>query len=279
MLNVSKRQLDSWEKQTFVPGGEVFTFRDIIAMRALLKLRESRVPPAKIGQALESLKSKLSEIESPLSELTLHWDGRRISVKVSGQKMEAVTGQLLLDFDASQRAALTAFAAKPKLEKPAESEQWFQRGLTLEETGGPVADAIAAYEKAIELNPSAAGALVNLGTIFFRDKKLKKAETCYTRALVADPLYPLAHFNMANLYDEQGRSALARKHYEEAIGLDPRYADAFFNLALICEQTGETMKAMSCWKAYLKLDSTSSWAEIARRQMDRLKEAAFVSSR
>jgi tetratricopeptide (TPR) repeat protein len=193
--------------------------------------------------------------------------------------MEAVTGQLLLDFEASQRTALTAFASKPKVEKSVESEQWFQRGLTLEETGAPVQEAIMAYEKAIELNDSAAGALVNLGTIFFRDRKLKKAESCYRQALVADPLYPLAHFNMANLYDEQGKAALARQHYEEAIRLDPRYADAFFNLALICEQAGEAMKAMSYWKSYLKLDSSSSWAEIARRQMDRLKDAAFVSSR
>jgi tetratricopeptide (TPR) repeat protein len=279
MLNVSKRQLDSWEKQTFVRSAELFTFRDIIAMRALLKLREKRVPPAKIGQALTSLRRKLSEVESPLSELTLHWDGKRISVRVAGQKMEAISGQLLLDFDASQNAALTAFAARPKVDPVAEAERYFQRGLTLEETGAPITEAMAAYEKAIELNPHAAGALVNLGTIFFRDRKLKKAESCYGRAVVADPQYPLAHFNIANLYDEQGRAEAARTHYEEAIRLDPNYADAIFNLALICEQGGETMKAMSHWKSYLKLDNASSWAEVARRQMDRLRQAAFVSRR
>jgi tetratricopeptide (TPR) repeat protein len=279
MLNVSKRQLDSWEKQTFVRGGEAFTFRDIIAMRALLKLREKRVPQAKIGQALTSLRRKLSEVESPLSELALHWDGRRISVRVAGQKMEAISGQLLLDFDASQNNAPTTFVAKPKLDSVAEAENYFQQGLTLEETGAPIAESMAAYEKAIELNPNAAGALVNLGTIFFRDRKLKKAETCYSQAVAADPRYPLAHFNIANLYDEQGQTELARKHYEEAIRLDPKYADAIFNLALMCEQGGETMKAMSYWKAYLKLDNASSWAEVARRQMDRLKQAAFVSRR
>ncbi len=280
MLNVSKRQLESWERQAFVRGGDVFTFRDMIAIRALLKLREKRVPTAKIGQALTSLRRKLSEIESPLSELALHWDGRRISVRVAGQRMEAVSGQLLLDFDASSRApAPTTFAAKPKTDPVVEAEGYFQQGLTLEETGAPVTQAIAAYEKAIEVNPNAAGALVNLGTIYFRDRKLKKAESCYRRALEADPKYPLAHFNMANLYDEQGHAELARKHYEEAIRLDPMYADAYFNLALICEQEGETMKAMSYWKFYLKLDNTSSWAEIARRQMDRLKQAAFVGSK
>jgi tetratricopeptide (TPR) repeat protein len=279
MLNVSRRQLQSWEKQDFVRGGEAYTFRDIIAMRALLKLREKKVPPIKIGQALTSLRRKLSHIESPLSELKLHWDGGRISVQIAGQKMEAVSGQLLLDFDSSQSAALTAFASRPKADSAVAAEHWFQQGLSLEEIGAPIAEAVAAYEKAIELNPAAAGALVNLGTIFFRDRKLKKAESCYQKAMAADPQYPLAHFNLANLYDEQGHAELARKHYLEAIRLDPKYADAFFNLALICEQEGEPMKAMSYWNAYLKLDASSSWADIARRQMERLKQAAFVVSR
>jgi tetratricopeptide (TPR) repeat protein len=279
LLNVSRRQIDNWEKHSFVRAGEVYSFRDIIAMRALLKLREKKVPPAKLSQALTSLRRRLSHIESPLSELNLHWDGKRISVQVAGQKMEAVSGQLLLNFDGNQPGALTAFASRPKADPAVEAENYFQQGLALEETGAPIVEAIAAYEKAIELNPSAAGALVNLGTIFFRDRKLKKAENCYRKAIAADPQYPLAHFNLANLFDEQGYAEPAKKHYREAIRLDPKYADAFFNLALISEQEGETMAAIGYWKAYLKLDSSSSWAEIARRQMDRLKQAAFVVSR
>ncbi len=108
---------------------------------------------------------------------------------------------------------------------------------------------------------------------------MKRAEACYQKAIEADPQYPLAHFNLANLYDEQGRAEPAKKHYLEAIRLDPKYADAFFNLALISEQEGETMSAIGYWKAYLKLDGASSWADIARRQMERLKQAAFVVSR
>jgi hypothetical protein len=97
-----------------VRGGEAYSFRDIIAVRALLKLREKKVPPVKIGQALTSLRRMLSHIENPLSELNLHWDGKRISVQVAGQKMEAVSGQLLFNFDANPGAALTAFASRPK---------------------------------------------------------------------------------------------------------------------------------------------------------------------
>jgi tetratricopeptide (TPR) repeat protein len=277
MLGVSERQLRSWEKQEFVRGGDAFSFRDMIALRALVKLRGLKVPAQKIRQALISLRRRLAHVESPLSELSLHWDGRRISVGVAGQKMEAVSGQILLDFEGMKAGGVAAFEARPRGNAAMEAEMFFQRGLALEETGAPIEEAIEAYLKAIELNPEAAGALVNVGTIYFRQGKLKKAEKCYQDAIAADAEYPLAYFNLGNLYDEQGKSETARGYYVSAIKLDPAYADAYFNLALICERAGEGMKALSYWKAYLKLDGTSSWAEIARRQMERLTQAAVVS--
>src|SRR6185295_20423387 len=85
-----------------------------------------------------------------------------------------------------------------------EAESWFQKGLELEETGAPVQEAIAAYQKVLELNAQAAGALVNLGTIYYRQRKFAEAERYYKKAIDADPSYPLAQFNLGNLYDEQG---------------------------------------------------------------------------
>jgi tetratricopeptide (TPR) repeat protein len=198
--------------------------------------------------------------------------------------MEPISGQLLFDFDSKEIEKLRSFPreTKPRETKPVRgapqetsgeqaSEFWFQRGLSLEETGAPVGEAVAAYRKAIEANPVAPGALVNLGTILFRMRKLREAEDYYMRAVVADPEYPLAQFNMGNLCDEQGKTEEARKFYRNAIRLNPRYADAFFNLALLCERNNEILQAIGYWQTYLKLDSTSSWAMAARKQLDRLK--------
>ena len=156
-----------------------------------------------------------------------------------------------------------------------ESEAWFQRGLELEETGAPVEQAIQAYEKVLSLNSAAAGALVNLGTIYYRQRKFVEAEKYYERAIAADPSYPLAEFNLGNLYDEQNRLSEALFHYRQALALNPKYADAHFNLALLCERTGENLKAVHHWKAYLKLDGTGQWAEIARRQLERLRQVVI----
>ena len=281
MLNVSERQLRSWEKQSLIAGGPVFTFSDIIALRTLLHLREKHVPAKTIGEAIHSLRVKLSHIERPLSELRIRSDGRRISVQISGQTMEALTGQLLLDFEGVEILGPTAFPGKAGSadKRRRDAEEWFQRGLMLEETGAPVDRALEAYTKAIELNPEAAGALVNLGTLYFRMGKLPKAEGYYLRAAAADTQYAMAHFNLGNLYDEQGDSELAREHYLASLRLNPKYADAYFNLALVSEQMGDNMKAVSYWNSYLKLDPNSTWAQTARRQLERLKQATLVGSR
>ena len=281
MLDVSERQLRSWEKQGLITGGEIFSFTDIIALRTLLKLREKRVPAKTIGQAVHSLRVKLSHIERPLSELRISSERGKISVQVSGQTMEALTGQLLLDFDAARLSGPTAFPGKAasNLSRWREAEHWFQRGLMLEETGAPEDRALEAYTKAVELNPEAAGALVNLGTLYFRMGKLPKAETYYLQAIAADPHYAMAHFNLGNLYDEQGDPARAREHYLTSLKLNPQYADAYFNLALVSEQIGDNMKAVSYWNSYLKLDASSTWAQTARRQLERLKQATLVGSR
>jgi tetratricopeptide (TPR) repeat protein len=157
-----------------------------------------------------------------------------------------------------------------------ESEAWFQKGLDLEEAGAPLSQVVEAYQKVINLNPGAAGALVNLGTIYYRERRYAEAEQYYKRAVNADPGYPLAEFNLGNLYDEQGRLKEAFDHYKRALALNPQNADAHFNLALLCERTGETLKAVHHWKCYLKLDRSGPWAEIAQRQLERLRNATLI---
>lgn len=278
-FGLSERQLRSWERQELIPPSATYSFSDLIAIQTIVKLRENRIQPRQIGRALVSLRRKLA-VQQPLSELRIVSDGRKIAVHIAGQKMEAISGQILLDFETAELGGLAPFPdRKPGASRLREAEAWFQRGLDLEETGAPVEEAIEAYQKALELNPEAAGALVNLGTIYYRRRQFAEAETYYREALDADPEYPLAQFNIGNLYDELGRLDEALEHYRLALDLNPQYADAHFNLALLCERLGDNLKAVHHWKTYLKLDRGGQWAEIARRQLDRLRQATLVHSR
>ncbi len=284
MLGVSARQLKSWEREKFVSSEGSFGFPDILALRTLIGLRQSKIAPAQIRKALAALRAKLKEVTNPLTELRIYSQDGKIEVQFAGKRMEPISGQLLLDFDQEEINKLLSFPAKSdegavagrKHRAQREAEHWFETGLALEQTGAPVEEIIAAYRKASELDPASAGALVNLGTVYFNMRDWRKAEDHYLRALKADVEYALAHFNLGNLYDEQGKRGLALDHYLAALRIHPNYADAHYNLALLYQSSGQPLKAVRHWKLYLKLDPSSSWAAIARRELAKLKESTVV---
>jgi tetratricopeptide (TPR) repeat protein len=274
ILGISERQLKAWERQRYIPAAQSYGFRELIALRTLRSLRAQRVPAHKIRRLLDSLKRLFSEMEYPLTELKIFFDGKHIAARFAGQNLEALTGQILFDFDTRELARVQPLEPPPPgPSRERESEACFQKGLLLEETGAPIQEAMEAYRCAVELNPQAAGALVNLGTIHYRLRQFTDAERYYTQAIEADPGYPLAHFNLGNLYEEWGEISKAEICYSRALRINPQYGDAHFNLALLSERTGDMLKAMHHWKAYLKLDNSSTWSDIARRQLEKLRIA------
>ena len=107
-------------------------------------------------------------------------------------------------------------------------------------------------------------------------KKFTEAEKYYRRAIECNPNYPLAHFNLAILSDEKGDRAAALCHYLTALRLDPAFSDAHYNLALLYQSSGHVMRAVRHWKAYLRADPSSSWAAIARQELEKLRQEAIV---
>jgi tetratricopeptide (TPR) repeat protein len=280
LLKITERQLKSWERQKLVLASETYGFKELLALRTLLKLRAGRVASPQIRRALTALGAKLRGIHDPLTQLRIYADGKRIRVDIDGRAMEAESGQLLLDFDSLELKRLLEFRTpehlNPDRVRRAAAEHWFQRGLELEQTGAPLPEVIEAYQKAVELDPTSAGALVNLGTIQFNARNFKEAERYYLEALEADPQYALAHFDLANLYDERGDRVRALEHYQAALEISPSYADAHYNLALLYQGANQPMKAVRHWTEYLKLDPSSHWSSIARRELAKLRKAAVV---
>ena len=282
-FGISSQQLRAWERQHLISSTGSFGFSDILALKTLIELRAGKVPAGQIRQAVAALRSKLKDVDNPLTEVKIYSRGKKIQVQFAGQKMEPISGQLLLDFDQAEINKLMAFpghsgakSGSQKVHARREAEHWFEKGLELEQTGAPVDDIISAYSKASEIDPNSAGALVNLGTVYFNLRDWRRAEQYYRRALEVDPDYALAHFNLGNLCDEHGDRAQALSHYLAAIKLHPNYADAHYNVALLYQSTGQPLKAVHHWKLYLKLDPSSSWAGIARRELAKLKETTVL---
>jgi tetratricopeptide (TPR) repeat protein len=281
LLGVSKRQLQSWEQQNFLSASGSFTFSDLLALRTLVGLRKNKVPAAQIRKALAAVRARLREVQNPLTELKIFARGKKIQIQFAGQKMEPISGQLLLDFDEAEINKLLSFPGQEPPERKSakarrEAEVWFEKGLELEQAGAPVEDVISAYRKAAETDPNSAGALVNLGTVYFNARDWREAERHYRKAVEVDPEYALAHFNLGNLHDERGNRQQALAHYLEALRIQPTYADAHYNVALLYQAAAQQLKAVHHWKLYLKLDPNSAWAAIARRELTKLKESTIV---
>lgn len=283
-LGVSKRQLESWEKQNLLPSSGSFSFSDILALRTLVGLRNSKISGVQIRKAVQAVRKHFREFENPLTEVKIYSQGKKIEVQFAGnKKMEAISGQLILNFDQAEITKLLAFPqpsgeseSARRVKSRREAEHWFEKGLELEQRGAPLNEVIEAYQKAAEIDPHSAGALVNLGTLFFNARDWRQAEKFYRQAVEVDPQYALAHFNLGNLYDERGDRAAALERYLAALAIHPRYADAHYNIALLYQAMGQPLKAVRHWKAYLTMDPGSAWAAIARRELAKIKEATIL---
>lgn len=281
LLNLTERQLRSIERQQLIGASETYGFADLLALRTIIKLRQSKVSPTKLRQALEAVREKLSEVENPLVELKLFSDGKKVKVQVGRQTMEPLTGQLLLDFDEGELKSLVSFPASAgrTTTSPAtvreSAADLFQEALEMERVGD-ISGAVKAYLDVVEVDPKFAGAWVNLGTVYFTARDFEKAKLYYSKAIEADPQYPLAHFNLGNLYDELGNRSDALVQYQTALKLHPQYADAHYNIALLYQASGQLLRAMSHWKIYLKLDPSSAWSGIARRELKKLYQETVV---
>jgi tetratricopeptide (TPR) repeat protein len=284
LLKVEPRQLRSWERQRLIPELSQYKFRDLLKLKRLARLRQEKANPRLLKQALHTLDAYLKDAPELGEDVQVYTEGRRVRIQIGRQKLEAGSGQLLFDFAEEEISKLlqlpgaehNAGNIAEKLRSKLEADRWFERALHLEQQGAEYEEIIAAYQKAAELDPQSAGALVNLGTVFFNGHAWADAEEHYKKALEIDPDYALAHFNLGNLYDEQGDQPNALHHYREALRIHPNYADAHYNMALLSQSKRDVMGALRHWRAYLKLDPTSTWAQIARRELNKLEAMTVV---
>jgi tetratricopeptide (TPR) repeat protein len=276
ILGIDFSQLKRWEQRGLYDPLKSFEFTNLRELRNLKRLY-AKVSRHRRGERVEGLLDDIRKrmgVRRPLLDVQYVWDAPGVVVQdPEGRWVQPDTQQLVFSFGPLPvvRAKALAMAERPVTDAMiGEAEDCFQRGLAVEESGGDPADAESAYRAAVKLNPRAAGAWVNLGTLCFRAGKLDTAEEYYRRALAISPEYALAHFNLANIFEETERLADGATHYEEAIRIHPAYADAHYNLALVQERLKEPMRAVRHWQMYLRLDPNSPWAGIAKQQLDSL---------
>lgn len=263
ILRITARQLAAWEKAGLIAASESYSFFELLQLRKLRELSARRVRPGKIRESLQAMQRAVAGMENPLLETGTFISGRRVAFRHEGTAVEPVAGQFVMDF-----APRAVVAAKVKPMRSAETAaDWFAKAIALEEDPASQREAIEAYTKTLELDPSHAAGHINLGTLYYNRQDYAKAEEHYRQAVDADPRYALAYFDLGNVLDETGRLQEAIQAYKQAIQLAPTYADAHYNLALAYEKLKYPRKALAHWRAYVRLDTSGPWAVHARNQI------------
>jgi CHAT domain-containing protein/tetratricopeptide (TPR) repeat protein len=116
---------------------------------------------------------------------------------------------------------------------------------------GDAARAVPALEEAIDLARPAAGSLSDLAAAYLVRASAPHQAQDLVRALT---------------------------FAERAVLADPRKAEAWFNRALALEALSLNAGAHNAWQAYLRVDSTSGWADEARDHLRMLTDATGPSS-
>ena len=118
---------------------------------------------------------------------------------------------------------------------------------------GHVDDAIAHYQRTLQMAPENADADYNLGNAFLQKGEIDAALNHYQRAVAVIPKDPEIHLGLGNALWQKGNAKEAIGHYRKALELRPYYFDAHYNLGIVLLQKGEIDEAILHCRAALTI--------------------------
>lgn len=250
-------------------GRRAYDFSDLIALRAAKSLLDQRVRLRDVTRAISLLREELPKIKSPLHELRIVSDGRRIIVQSEMGHYEPISGQMVLDLEVKELRDDVVRVLRPTAgrDRAKRAYDLYLKASQLDEDPATMDEAVKLYENAIELDPWLSIAYTNLGNIAFRRQDIERAEKFYKQALEVDATQPEAQYNLGYLMLERGLPEQSIEYFIGALEADPQFSDAYFNLAMAYEQSGEREKARPLWQSYIALEPHGTWTEIARRHL------------
>ncbi|MCA1790277.1 MAG: helix-turn-helix domain-containing protein, partial [Thioalkalivibrio sp.] len=111
VLGVPRSRILSWTRNGLLApdlgprGAYLYSFQDIVLLRAAQGLLEQRVTIRRVRAALEAARDQLPE-GRPLSAVHISVVGDRVVVRDTDTLWEPTSGQITLDFTVSEIAAL-----------------------------------------------------------------------------------------------------------------------------------------------------------------------------
>jgi tetratricopeptide (TPR) repeat protein len=93
----------------------------------------------------------------------------------------------------------------------------------------------------------------DVGLVLADRGRLDQAMAHYQKALEIDPDYALAHYNLAVILAGRGQVDSAITHYQKALEIKPDYAHAYYNLAVVLADRGQVDSAITHYQKALEI--------------------------
>lgn len=178
---------------------------------------------------------------------------RLIENGVARKTADDVTQSLVLHLAQSGMPALSSKVegTPAAREDKVEAQRLFHRGNKFLAQGA-YAEAVALYERAVELGSSHAETLNNLGASLSHLGRYEEAEQCFRESIAMNPNYsdPLA--NLGSLQRIKAQLVGAEASLRHALKLRPNFTEARINLGLTLTTLGRLRDARACFAKVLK---------------------------
>jgi tetratricopeptide (TPR) repeat protein len=151
-------------------------------------------------------------------------------------------------------------------------EVYFQLGVAFYDGEKPDS-ALAAYERAVELDPGLSKAYVNMGVILDGQHRTQDALSMFERAVAANPRDVLAQAHAAYVLFEDRRYEDAWRHLARALAIDSLAPQPHYDLAIFFWESGMFRESLVEWEKVVSLAPASPLAKTAEENITVLQEA------
>ena len=141
---------------------------------------------------------------------------------------------------------------------------------------GRTDEAIAYYQRALEISPNVAEARVNLANALLQTGQVDAAIEQFQKALAIKPGYSLAHYNFGIALVAKGRTAEAMAQFQETIEIDPNLAAGHTSLANVLLLMGRIDEAIAQFQEAVRLNpgDVNAQDDLAKAQAIARQKAA-----
>jgi tetratricopeptide (TPR) repeat protein/peroxiredoxin len=142
---------------------------------------------------------------------------------------------------------------------------WNNLGI-LSAREGNTAQAIEAFQHALQIDPSHSVALLNLGNAYRQEKDWNAAEKTLQKAFALGPDDPEVNYNLGMVYAQLNDSDRAFERLKQALALRPVYPEALNNLGVLYLRSRRVDEAIHSFEECIRLSPTydQSYLNLAR---------------